>query len=282
MERRTVIRCVLAIVMMIYIGFAVVYSHARASERTCRDVKVKVVDPARNGFITPAAVLGEIERLKLNPARTAERVLDLRAMEAALTACDNIESVNCVLLTDDTLRVEVQPLVPLARIFDRNDRDYFINRGGKEMVAKTHYRIDVPVVFGKFSESLKPTVVLPYLDYLAAHPDYDRLVSALEVTPRGDIIMIPAIRGHVVNLGDTADIDNKFRRLKAFYHQVLPVKGWTCYDTISVKWRSRIIASKRGYKRAADIPLQEEFSDIDDIETMKSEADSMSASAPRP
>ncbi len=282
MERKNVIRCVLAIVMMIYVGFAMVYVHGRASERTCRDVKVSVIDPAHHDFITPATVYREIDRMKLRPSGLPCDSLDLRSMEARLASCDNIESVNVVLLTDDTLHVLVQPLVPLARIFDRDHRDYFINRAGKEMEAKLHYRIDVPVVFGKFSEKLKPTIIFPYLDFLASHPRYESLASAFEVRPNGDIIMVPAIRGHVVNLGDTADIENKFHRLHSFYSQVMPVKGWNYYDTISMKWRSRIIASRRDYKRAAPELVPEEYSDVDDLETMTSDADSLAASAPRP
>lgn len=276
------IRCILSLVMMIYLGFALVYARSRAEQQKCQGVKVQVLDPAHNDFITVSDVLREMQSLKISPRGNPRGQIDLRAIERDLTACDNIERVNCVLLSNDTLTVEVQPMVPLARVFDRNDREYFINRTGKIMKASEHYRIDVPVVLGHFTDALKPTIVLPYIDYFTANPGWDRLVAAIEVKANGDIIMVPSIRGHVVNLGDTADIDNKFLRLKSFYSQVMPVKGWQYYDTISVKWRSRVIASKRGFKPAATEIKEEEYIDIDDSATMTSMVDSLSASAPRP
>ena len=84
---------------------------------------------------------------------------------------------------------------------------------------------------------------------------------------------MPVIRGHVVNLGDTSLIANKFDRLKVFYREVMPVKGWNFYDTVSVKWRGQIVASRRE-KKLGDIALdtrESEFDFIDDVETMSPE-----------
>lgn len=282
MERKNVIRCILAILMMIYIGWAMVFCHHKAAARTCKGVKVEVFDPSHNNFVTSEAVFHNLATLGIDPTGMFRSQIDLRNLENTLAGCDNIETVNCVLLTDDSLLVEVQPIVPLLRVFDRNDQDYYINRAGKRMEASCLYRIDVPVVVGLFDEKIKPVSVLPYVDYLAAHPEWESLVSAFEVNSRGDIIMVPAIRGHVVNLGDTCDIDNKFRRLSSFYAQVMPVKGWQYYDTLSVKWRSRVIASRHNPKKQEIIPDDETYDEIDDISTMTSEADSLSASAPKP
>ncbi len=280
MERKIVIRCVLAIVLLIYIGFALAYSDTRASGQVCRGVSVTINDPGHNGFVAVSDILRDLTEQKTKPEGIGMRKIDVQSIENTLAGCDNIESVNCVLLTNDTLLIEVQPLKPLVRVFDRNNQDYYINRAGKRMNASVHYRIDVPVVSGEFSEALKPTVVLPYIDYFTAHPGWDRLVSALQVTPGGDIIMIPAIKGHVVNLGDTTDIDNKFRRLRSFYSQVMPVKGWQYYDTLSVKWRSRVIATRRGFKHVEEAPLTEENIDFDDISTMNAGNDSLVAIRP--
>jgi len=280
MERKIVIRCVLAIVLLIYIGFALAYSDTRASRQVCRGVSVTINDPERNGFVAVSDILRDLADQKIQPEGLGVRKIDVQGIEQTLAGCDNIESVNCVLLTNDTLLIEVQPLKPLVRVFDRNEQDYYINRVGKRMNASVHYHIDVPVVSGEFSEALKPTVVLPYIDYFTAHPGWDRLVSALHVTPKGDIIMVPVIKGHVVNLGDTTDIDNKFRRLRSFYSLVMPVKGWQYYDTLSVKWRSRVIATRRGFRHIEAAPLIEENIDFDDISTMNAGNDSLVAIPP--
>jgi len=49
----------------------------------------------------------------------------------------------------------------------------------------------------------------------------------------------------VVNIGNADGFDNKFAKLKLFYSEVLPKRGWNTYDTISVKWNHQIVATRR-------------------------------------
>ena len=72
--------------------------------------------------------------------------------------------------------------------------------------------------------------------------------------PGGNIIIIPTVVGHVVNFGDTSMVDDKFLRLRTFYRKVLPTVGWQHYDTIAVKWRGQVVATRR-HKRPEPVQL---------------------------
>ncbi len=268
MNKRNVIRCILAVLMMVYVVGALIYTSARANERRVEGVAVDIAPADGNEFVTPAHITGAIHAMSLSPDGQPASALNLHDMEARLRGLDNIESVNCLLSTDCSLRVHVRPIVPVARIFDQNGMQYFINREGKRVNALAGYRVDVPVVIGHFSQRMQPTIILPYIDYLQAHPELDALVSAIKVNGPRDIIIVPGVRGHVVNMGDTCDIDNKFQRLRAFYAQVMPVKGWQYYDTLSVKWRGRVIASRADKRRRLEQQIHEEHDDLDDASTM--------------
>ena len=106
--------------------------------------------------------------------------------------------------------------------------------------------------------------------YIAAHPDINALVSTVKQDRNGDIIIVPCVRGHVINFGDTSLVEDKFARVKAFYHKVAPVCGWNTYDTVSVKWRGRITATHRNKDlgKSALLVTVEDFDDYDDLETM--------------
>ena len=157
-------------------------------------------------------------------------------------------------------------MVPVARVFEsRGHRSYYINAEGKRIGAEARFHIDVPVVCGTFSEAHTPARLLPLLSHIAADPQLDALVSTIVSEPDGDIIIVPAMRGHVVNFGDTADVADKFARLRRFYRSVPAERGWDSYDTISVKWRGQVVATRRAGMLA---PVQlavreEEFIDAD-------------------
>lgn len=63
------------------------------------------------------------------------------------------------------------------------------------------------------------------------------------------------------------DLDDKFSRLMIAYKEVLPVKGWDFYDTLSVKWENQIVATRRSKKlhsviSAVDLEAEKEDPDI--------------------
>ncbi len=66
-----------------------------------------------------------------------------------------------------------------------------------------------------------------------------------EVNGPDDIILVPRITGHVINLGDTTRLAEKRRMLMTAYKNIIPYRGWNQYDTISVKFRGQIVATRR-------------------------------------
>lgn len=85
----------------------------------------------------------------------------------------------------------------------------------------------------------------------------------IKVKSPSDIILVPVIREHVVNIGAPTDFDDKFARLKRFYSEVLPLQGWEKYDTLTLKWKGQLVATKR--RRA---PQRVETVKYDDDETV--------------
>lgn len=269
LNRHPVIACILSLALVAYACFALHATSAAAADDTLRACLIEVTDTASTGFVTPAEVSQEGGGLYSWAERKRLGDIDLYALEKRLRACDKIESVNVYMLNNGTLKVDVTPMQPVARVFDGRN-SYYINAGGKRISADPRFHVDVPVVVGHFTPDRPATRLLPLLDYIASRTDLDALVSTVKQEADGDIVIVPTIRGHVVNFGDTADTVDKFARLLTFYRRVMPVAGWETYDTVAVKWRGQVVASRRD-KALGESHLSantEEFEDIDDTDTM--------------
>ena len=95
-----------------------------------------------------------------------------------------------------------------------------------------------------------------------------------QVRDTNNIIIVPEVSGHVVNMGNATGFENKFAKLKLFYAEVMPKRGWNTFDTISVKWNHQIVATRR--VKAVRQELQappEDDEQAPDIETMTVGAD---------
>lgn len=233
----------LTLVMVAYVAFAVPVTWRMAEADTLTGVDIVMADP-ESRFITAADIARECGLDADTAFRIRRRDFDLYSLERRLDLSDKIESVNANILTNGRLHLNVKPMVPVARVFD-GDESYYINITGKKISAELRYHLDVPVLVGSF-DSLHPAErLLPLLDYISRDAAAGSMVATVTQEPGGDIILVPRVVGHVVNFGDTSMVTDKFRRLQAFYRQVMPTVGWMHYDTLAVKWRGQVVATRR-------------------------------------
>ncbi|MDE5744682.1 MAG: cell division protein FtsQ/DivIB [Paramuribaculum sp.] len=267
-KRRTIIRAVVAVALAIYLVLALNVTAGVSAERKCTGIRIAVNDTASLKFVTATELARELGTLPADARGMRILDIDTDSIERFLGAIDKIEKVNAIRLTDGAVLVTVDPLHPVARVFD-GDKSYYINRTGKRISANARYHIDVPVIQGHFTDSLfPPEKVVPLLDYITADSLWNSLVSMVKVDRANDIILVPIVRGQVINFGSPDNFKNKFNRLERMYAEVMPVKGWSYYDTISVKWNGQIVATRRHKKLEQPKFIEEDDDEDTDIGAM--------------
>ena len=245
MNKKSLLWCILSVLLVVYMVIAFTITGNKAQQELCKGVDIDVHDDMGLEFVTVEDIVHEIGNE--NNKYLTMKVCDINThkLENQLNAIDKIERVNCVIYNNSRLKIDVMPLVPVARVFN-NGKSYYINREGKQMMADPRYQVDVPIIVGKFKEQFKELSILPLLSYIKNDSTWNSLVSSIKINSyNNDIIIVPRMKGHVINFGDTTMIENKFARIKTIYKDVFPEKGWDYYDTISVKWNGQVVATRR-------------------------------------
>lgn len=272
---------------IILVGYAVaglVITQMMAAQECPNALEVKLADPS-NPFVTEREVRANLatslpENFKSLPLDS----INLQTVEDALNAIDNIEDANVtVTYRGDKafIKVDVAAMIPVARVFDKG-KSYYINRQGKRLTANYRYKVDVPVVVAHFNEKYPPTYIIPMIDYLYSDSRFNSMVSAMEVEPDGDIIILPMITNSRINFGDTTLIKDKVHRIMLAYNKVILKRGWDYYDTISVKFDNQIVAHRRygppvynsNFQDAEDDLMPVDFNYMDTIEVTASPSSS--------
>lgn len=251
-----------------YLAVALTLTSYMAAADTCTEVSIQVNDTSAHPFVTVRELnrdLGDI--INTAPGRPL-REINTADIERRLARIDKIEDAKALVLTTGKVLIEVTPMRPVARVFDGN-RSYYINKDGKRISANARYHVDVPVIEGRLDRmKLRPESYLPLVRHISDDPGWNALVSAIKIDTPRDIMLVPVIHGHVINLGDTSGYVEKLDRLKKFYREVMPEKGWNYYDTVSVKWRGQVVATRaqKGHNIIPDI--EEDIDEADDATTM--------------
>lgn len=239
----TLVRWLSLIVLVAYVAIMGVWASARSATDVCRGVEVEVNGDHRNDSVIKAGVEAHLRKY-INPEGKTRLAINTLAIEEWIGKLNNLEKVECGFDSRGILLVSVTPLVPEMRVFTPTGTSYYVNAAGKKMDAKAEFFTEVPIVAGAFTSNNPPTQLRSVLRAIQRDKTLSALVTMLEVKPGGDIILVPRIKGHVINIGDTNRLEEKFRNLKAFYAKVLPYKGWNTYDTINLKFRDQIVATR--------------------------------------
>lgn len=233
--------------LMVYLGMALLVANEMDASAKYAGLEVEVMNiDADHAFVSNDEVRRMLREWNMPDSLTPDfSAINLQNVEDRLNGVDNIEDAIVERLANNKVRVTVVPMIPVARVFDRNG-SYYINHAGKRLTANSRFRLDVPIISGTFSDEHPATALLPLIERISSDENWNALIGQVSVEPRSrDIILVPMIRGHVINFGDTSAIDSKLSRIATMYRDVLPVKGWNFYDTLSVKWGGQVVATRR-------------------------------------
>lgn len=231
-------------ILIAYIVAMFVWARAEAQRHVISNIEVSIDGQGKVASLSPQSVL---EVLKNYPSPIIGRpVHSVNTLEIAdyLRKFNNFETVDCMITTQGNLKVNVVPMVPALRVFD-GDKSYYVNKDGKTMASLPGFHVDVPVVTGHFSKTLRPESILPVVRFIEQDSLLSNLVGMIEVKDARNILLVPRIKGHVINLGDVTRLPEKRQAIIAAYRKILPFKGWETYDTISVKFKGQIVATRR-------------------------------------
>lgn len=258
-----ILKWTIFVLLLCYCTGMGIWAHYQAQNHVCTGIEVEVTGNAAMDSVVKAGIMAELKTYPKRIVGTRIQELDMVGLDKFLRRLNNFESVHCVISPRGKLVVLVEPLVPVMRVFF-GDRSYYVNKEGKSIVSNAEFYKDVPVVTGRFTSTFTPKQVLPLVEYINKDAMLKELVTMIEAKDSHNLILIPRIKGHVINFGDTLHLDEKKKNLALFYREVMPYKGWEEYDTISVKYHGQIVATRRDKSRLNHAEEYEEEVDLEE------------------
>lgn len=266
---KRIVQYIVLLLLAALLVWGITWARGKANEELCTGVDVEVVNTDSTAFVTPDGIKNELSKLGIRLVGKSMKTINAHDVEEQLRRSEYLESAECIKGPNNRVLIRVRQLVPVLRVFDQDNVSYYLNRNGKRMNAVNNYRADVPVVQGHFTDRFPATRLLPMVDYVESDSLLKSLVTMYSVRDSNNVFIIPCIGGHVVNMGTLDNYKSKFKKLCAFYKNVLPHKGWEYYDTISVKWDYQVVATRRHKKVHVEIQLDSIDNEVEtDIATM--------------
>ena len=260
---KTVLKWLLLSGLIAYVMVMFVWSRAEAKRHLCTGIEVEIDGKGRVSSISEQSVKDVLADYPEMIVGQPIHSINTYAIVQYLKKFNSFETVDCMITTKGDLKVKVVPMVPALRVF-QGEKSYYVNKDGKTMAAIPGFHVDVPVVSGKFNKNFRPEHVLPVVRYMQKDSLLSNVVGMIKADDAENIVIVPRIKGHVINIGDTTRLEEKRNAILTAYRSILPYKGWETYDTISVKFKGQIIASRRDKTPLYPIPGIEDEEDAEE------------------
>ena len=175
--------------------------------------------------------------------------LDLRELEARVERNAFVTDAQVYLDITGNLQVHVTQARPLARVLFPDGGSQYIDVSGTLLPLNTRHTARVPIVeleknMGWTQSVLENefgTDLLAMLRYVDADPFWKAQIAHIIVDPSGELSIIPQVTRQRVLFGTPTAYVDKLSRLRLFYDEILPAKGWNSYEYVNVKYNNQIV-----------------------------------------
>jgi cell division protein FtsQ len=166
---------------------------------------------------------------------------------------------------EGTVFIEIRQREPLLRIINRKYESFYLDESGTLLPVNPNFSARVLVANGiiddsymknpyyrinvlALSDSIYYDSLLTNLYKLTMYITHDEFlktqIAQIYVNDLREFELIPRIGNHVILLGKAEDLDDKFKRLYAFYRYGLNNIGWNKYNVINIKYKNQVVCSK--------------------------------------
>ncbi len=245
----------------VVVGFAEVEQYSRP----CRQVVITVDYGAADVLITKrevdSIVLKTAGMLKGKPLG----YINTASIEAVIRKHSYVAGVKVFENNEGNLYIQVRQREPLLRIINRKYESFYLDESGSLLPVSPNFSARVLVANGIIDDSYMKNPnyrvnilgiadsvyydsLMTNLYKLTMYITHDKFLKAqigqVYVNEGGEFELIPRVGNHVILLGRAVDLDDKFRKLFAFYKFGLNKIGWNKYNIINIKYKNQVVCSK--------------------------------------
>ncbi len=143
------------------------------------------------------------------------------------------------------LFVEVAPARPIARFMREGKPDFYVDSTGKVMPVSLKNQVRVVLV------TRKDTQEIDFVDYdknllfllraITKDEFWKAQIAQIDIDEDQDIVLYTQVGGQNVVFGKPQQIQEKLKKLRIFYQEIIPRKGWKAYKKVNLKFENQIV-----------------------------------------
>lgn len=240
---KKIFKYIFVAIIICYSLFAIIVIPALRDNGTCNKV---LVDISKNDFetISEEEVLEILNEAGINP--------ELKNMDDVV--CSDIEEYfnNISLIKEcqvykgnkDYLNIEIDCREPVIKIHDKENNTYYVDSEGNIIKGITR-ALHLPIATGNIVDSMATNEIREISGAIKNDKFWTAQIEQIYFNEKKEVIIIPRVGNHIIELGVAENVDKKLEKLYTFYHEGMNKIGWNKYSKLNIEFGDKVICTKR-------------------------------------
>ncbi|MFZ2904743.1 MAG: cell division protein FtsQ [Cyclobacteriaceae bacterium] len=235
-------------VLFFFIGF----SERKQGAVAVKDIIIKVENVNENQFIDEEDVAELMQLSQENMKGATLDRLNLKELETRIKSNRFVKDAELYSDLKGNLIVKAILRRPIARIVRNDGPDGYIAEDGTIMPVSDKFTTRVVLISGSFSNQLlkvenlnrfiEGKQLMEMLKIIREDEFWRAQIAQLDIDNRVHVDIFPQVGGQLIEFGKPDNLEEKFKKLRIFYKEILPKQGWNTYERVNVEYQGQIIA----------------------------------------
>lgn len=224
-----------------FLAFLYDFSIKRSQNKEIKKVEVIFLGKGNN-YLTHSMVSKMLIQEKDSVKLPKKGKLNLQQLNSKLLSNPYVEKATVFLTIDGLLKTNIKQRKPIARIVDSYGA-YYVDKFAKLMPLSANYSARVMLVSGlETQEEVIKTVQL--IEAISKDEFLLKEVVAIEKKTKNNYFFKVRSGDYAVEFGDLKNVEQKLKKLKAFYNKAFVDKSINKYKKINIKYNNQVVCKK--------------------------------------
>lgn len=238
----------ISVLMLVLISFG----NRKQMDEQCLDIVIKLGNQQNNFFIDEHDVMA----LMTNNGEEAiigkyYKDIKLKEIEERVKTQGFIKKAEIYKDLKGNLLVNAELRRPFARILEPGKANGYVALDGTILPTSDKYTSRTVILSGSYMSKMMKTnltetedgqKIYELLNFINNDKFWKAQIAQIDISKNLYVTLYPQVTKQVVEFGQPEELENKFKKLKAFYQKVLPQKGWNTYSRINLEYKDQVVA----------------------------------------
>lgn len=210
---------------------------------TCSGIIVNISDSDIK-TITDEEVMDILNEANLTPELKKMNEIDCGEIEQHFNNISLIKECQVYKGNKDFVNINIDCREPIIRIHDKENKTYCVDSDGN-IIRGINRALHLPIATGNIVDSMATKEIKDIASAIKESKFWTAQIEQIYFNDKKEVILIPRVGDHIIELGTTENINNKLEKLYTFYHEGMNKIGWNKYSKLNIEFGDKVICTKR-------------------------------------